>query len=72
MKPAQFNQIREALGSFYWDNDFETFCRVTGFNPQFPYAEEKWQQFITCVQLMGQFDDATWEKIVSASFANQR
>jgi hypothetical protein len=71
MQPAQFHQLRKALGTFYWDNNFEVFCRVTGFDSQFPYAQEKWQQFSTCVQAMGQLDDRTWEKLVEASLVSQ-
>lgn len=72
MQLAQFHQLRNALGTFYWDNNFEAFCRVTGFDPQFPYAQEKWQQFSTCMQAMGQLDDRTWEKLVEASLASQQ
>ena len=71
MEPAQFNQFRKALGTFYWDHGFETFCRVTGFDPQFPHALEKWQQFSTCIQAMGQLDDRTWEKLLEASLVDQ-
>ena len=71
MEPAQFHQLRKALGTFYWNNGFETFCQVTGFDPQFPHALEKWQQFSTCLQAMGQLDDRTWKKLLEASLVDQ-
>jgi arabinogalactan endo-1,4-beta-galactosidase len=72
MESIQFHQLRKALGAFYWENDFQAFCRVTGFDPQFPYAQEKWQQFSACVQAMAQLDDRTWERLLEASFNAQR
>jgi hypothetical protein len=72
MEPAQFHQLRKALGTFYWDNGFDTFCHVTGFDPQFQHAQEKWQQFSACIQAMGQLDDITWEKLLKASLAAQQ
>jgi hypothetical protein len=72
MEPAQFHQLRKALGTFYWDNGFDTFCHVTGFDPQFQHAQEKWQQFSACIQAMGQLDDRTWETLLEASLAAQQ
>lgn len=79
MEPAQFHQLRKALGTFYWDNGFDTFCHVTGFDPQFQHAQEKWQQFSTCIQAMGQLDEAfgtlrerAWETLLEASLATQQ
>ena len=71
MEPAQFHQLRKALGTFYWNNDFATFCQATGFDPQFSHALEKWQQFSTCIQAMGQLDDRTWEKLLETSLVEQ-
>lgn len=72
MEPTQFHQLRKALGTFYWDNGFDTFCHVTGFDPQFQHAQEKWQQFSACIQAMGQLDDRTWETLLEASLAAQQ
>ncbi len=66
MNPEQIQAICIAIGSFAWNNDFDQFCQVCGFNPDHSYSMEKWSEFQQLNRSLSRFDNETITKIVLA------
>lgn len=66
MTNQQIEQFCMGLGSFAWNNNFEQFCQLCGFNPDHQYSMEKFKKLSELNQLLSQFDNEIMTKIVRA------
>lgn len=66
MNEEQLNYIITGIMTFHWKTTFEQFCTICGFDPNYAYSEEKWQQWQQLISGLKSFDQETLAKLVEA------
>lgn len=64
MNNKEVENFCTGVGNFAWNNDFEQFCEVCGFDPNHAYSMGKWEQFRALNRLLSEFDNNIMTKIL--------
>ncbi|GJD23015.1 hypothetical protein RIVM261_079710 [Rivularia sp. IAM M-261] len=70
MNEEQISHIITGIMTFHWKADFNKFCTICGFDPNYAYSQEKWQQWQQLVSGLKSFDQETLAKLVQAGHSS--